>query len=25
MTYIAFGAPVSDENDGSLEPGWWSD
>jgi uncharacterized cupin superfamily protein len=25
MTYIAFGAPVSDESDGSLEPGWWAD
>jgi mannose-6-phosphate isomerase-like protein (cupin superfamily) len=25
MTYIAFGAPISDENDGSIEPGWWSD
>jgi hypothetical protein len=25
MTYVAFGAPIGEENDGSIEPGWWSD
>jgi len=25
MTVIAFGAPISEQNDGSIEPGWWSD
>jgi uncharacterized cupin superfamily protein len=25
MTLIAFGAPIADENDGEIVPGWWSD
>jgi uncharacterized cupin superfamily protein len=25
ITLIAFGAPLSEENDGELVPGWWSD
>jgi uncharacterized cupin superfamily protein len=25
MTLIAFGAPISERNDGNLVPGWWSD
>src|SRR5690348_16884116 len=25
MTVIAFGAPLGEQNDGELVPGWWSD
>ena len=25
MTLIAFGAPLAEENDGEIVPGWWSD
>ena len=25
ITVIAFGAPLGEENDGNLVPGWWSD
>jgi quercetin dioxygenase-like cupin family protein len=25
MTVIAFGAPLGEENDANLVPGWWSD
>ena len=25
ITYIAFGAPLAEESDGELVPGWWSD
>ena len=25
MTLVAFGAPISDQSDGEIVPGWWSD
>jgi uncharacterized cupin superfamily protein len=25
MTLIAFGAPIAEESDGEVVPGWWSD
>jgi quercetin dioxygenase-like cupin family protein len=25
LTLIAFGAPIGEENDGNLVPGWWGD
>ncbi|HEU5477643.1 MAG TPA: hypothetical protein VFU64_07455 [Gaiellaceae bacterium] len=25
ITYIAFGAPLGEENDGEIVPGWWTD
>jgi quercetin dioxygenase-like cupin family protein len=25
MTMVAFGAPISDQSDGEIVPGWWSD
>jgi gentisate 1,2-dioxygenase len=25
ITVIAFGAPLGEENDGNIVPGWWSD
>jgi len=25
ITFIAFGAPIAEENDGEIVPGWWSD
>jgi quercetin dioxygenase-like cupin family protein len=25
LTLIAFGAPIVEENDGEITPGWWSD
>ena len=25
ITFVAFGAPISEENDGEIVPGWWSD
>ncbi len=25
ITLIAFGAPIGEQNDGDLVPGWWSD
>jgi hypothetical protein len=25
MEVLAFGAPIADENDGEIVPGWWSD
>ena len=25
ITYIAFGAPLGEENDGEIVPGWWSE
>jgi gentisate 1,2-dioxygenase len=25
MTVIAFGAPIGEQNDGEIVPGWWSD
>jgi mannose-6-phosphate isomerase-like protein (cupin superfamily) len=25
ITLIAFGAPLGEENDGEIVPGWWSD
>ena len=25
ITYIAFGAPIAEQNDGEIVPGWWAD
>jgi uncharacterized cupin superfamily protein len=25
ITFIAFGAPISEQSDGEIVPGWWSD
>src|SRR5581483_8214440 len=25
ITLIAFGAPIAEENDGEIVPGWWAD
>jgi gentisate 1,2-dioxygenase len=25
ITFIAFGAPISEQSDGELVPGWWTD
>jgi gentisate 1,2-dioxygenase len=25
ITYIAFGAPIAEQNDGEIVPGWWTD